>query len=282
MTIQEKITTAGRREITGTQCIRRSFAIVRLLAGSSEEGEKLVDIANEVGLAHPTAHRILKALEDEGIVERALGSQRYRLAAETAWLGVAPFNRCPITRYASAHLDELTRITGDSVLLSVPSHIDSVYADRRFGNIPTLIRHADIGSRRPLGLGIGGRVMLAFMNAGRVETTLAENAARYAQAGVDVADIRADIEEARSLGYLVANNPLSRESRIAAIPVKDITGRAIGAICLVGPRSPGFQQRIDRTLPHLRAAARDISDAIQQQRLLGRNRLPSEMDHLAS
>lgn len=266
MGIQENITTS-RRELTGTQCIRRSFAIVRHLAGGDQEGEKLVDIATELNLPHPTAHRILKALEDEGIVERAIGSQRYRLAAETAWLGVAPFNRCPITRYSGRHMDDLASRTGDSVLLSVPSHLDAVYADRRLGNVPTLMRNVTIGARRPLGLGIGGRVMLAFMNGNRVETVIQENADKFEQAGLEQSRLRDSIEEARTQGFLIANNPLSRESRVAAVPVRDITGRAIGAISLIGPRSATFDSRIERALPVMRSAAREISDLIHQKRV---------------
>ncbi|WP_172328862.1 IclR family transcriptional regulator [Mangrovicoccus sp. HB161399] len=260
--------------MTGTQSIRRSFAIVRHLAGASQEGEKLVDIANAMELPHPTAHRILKALEDEGIVERAEGTQRYRLAAETAWLGVAPFNRCPITRYASPHLDELVAQTGSSVLLSVPSHIDSVYADRRIGNLPSLLSQAEIGSRRPLGAGTGGRVMLAHMSPERLDSVLEQNAARYAQYRAGPETVRRDVAEARAQGFLVGNSPLSREGRVVAVAVRDVTGRAIGAISLVGPRSQGFERRIEGLLPQMRGAAREIAARIQQQRVTMRCQMP--------
>jgi len=273
MTVQEAIP-GGRRELTGTQSIRRSFAIVRHLAGASQEGEKLVDIATAMDLPHPTAHRILKALEEEGMVERAEGSQRYRLAAETAWLGVAPFNRCPITRYAARHLDDLVAQSGASVLLSVPSHTDSVYADRRVGNLPSLVSQAEIGSRRPLGAGTGGRVMLAHMNAERMESVLAGNAERYAQYRVDPQTVRRDAEEARTQGFLIGNSPMSREGRVVAVPVRDVTGRAIGAISLVGPRSAGFERRIEGLLPQMRSAARDIAEAIHKGRAAMRCQLP--------
>lgn len=256
-----------RSELTGTQCIRRSFGIVRHLAGGDQDGEKLVDIAAALKLPHPTAHRILKALEEEGIVERAEGSQRYRLAAETAWLGVEPFNRCPITRYAARYLDELAQTTGEAVLLSVPSHTDSVYADRRVGKRPMLIRQATIGSRRPLGASIGGRVMLAFMGLRRLEAVLRDNAERHSNLECTEDTIRSSLADARARGYLIGASALSTEGRELAVPVLDVTGKSIGAISLIGPCTPMFEHRSTSAVPLLRKAAQQISDHLHQLRL---------------
>jgi DNA-binding IclR family transcriptional regulator len=263
---QEKIT-MPRNEMSGTQCLRRSFAIVRMLAGGDQEGEKLVEIAAALNLPHPTAHRILKALEEEGMVERVEGSQRYRLSSEAAWLGVGPFNRCPITRIAARHLDDLAQRTGEAVVLSVPSHTDQVFADRRAGKRAVLLRHAAIGARRPLGVGAGGQVMLAFMGATRIDSVLRDNAGRYGEWGLDAGTVRRQVELARSQGHLLGDSPITREARVLAVPVRDVVGRAIGAISLVGPRGPMFEHRASISLPLLRAAAQSIVDALHQQRL---------------
>ncbi|MFC3058882.1 IclR family transcriptional regulator [Paenirhodobacter populi] len=267
MGYQETIPGVVRGEVTGTQCIRRSFAILRLLAGGDHDGEKLVDIAGALKLSHPTTHRILKALEQEGIVERAGGSQRYRLGAEAAWLGVGPFNRCPITRLSAIVLEDLAQATGDSIFLSVPSHNDAVYADRRLGNWPVQARGVHVGARRPMGVSVGGRVMLAHLGEARMKTVLAENADRFADWNCPMDQVLRGIEDTRAQGYLVDDSLTRQGRRAMAVPVRDVGGRAIGAISIIAPTARLGSDRVARLLPLLREGARRVGTALFEQRM---------------
>ncbi|WP_330629363.1 IclR family transcriptional regulator [Thioclava sp. FTW29] len=258
-----------RNEVTGTQSIRRSFAIMRMLAGGDHDGEKLVDIAGSLKLSHPTAHRILKALEKEGVVERAGGTSRYRLGAEAAWLGVAPFNRCPITRISSPVLDELAQLTKDSIFLSVPSHNDAVYADRRFGSWPVQARGVHVGARRPLGVSVAGRVMMAYLGEARATEVFQENLERYAEWNCPEALILDGITRAREQGYLVEDSLTGRGRRALAVPVRDIGGRAIGALCVIAPAARLGAERVNRLWPALREASRKVSASLFETRLAG-------------
>lgn len=265
--LDEPMGAGGRNEATGTQCIRRSFAIMRLLASGDQDGEKLVDIAGELKLSHPTAHRILKALEQEGMVERARGTHRYRLGAEAIWLGVAPFNRCPITRFASRVLDGLVSSIGDSVFLSVPSHTDAVYADRRLGIYPVQARRVAIGARRPLGVSVAGRVMLAAMTDERSDAILKENDERFRAWNCPQTVITEGIAEARARGFLAANSVTADDRRVLAVAVRDVVGNPIGAISVIGARGRLGPERVTRLVPQLQAAAKDVSEALHQQRM---------------
>jgi len=75
------------QEVDGTQSIQRALHILRLLAGGAASGMRLVDIAHGTRLHHSTTHRILRALEQEGIVERLVNSRRYTIGSEVVWLG---------------------------------------------------------------------------------------------------------------------------------------------------------------------------------------------------
>lgn len=258
---------SDRRDATGTQCIRRTFSIIRLLAGGRPEGEKLVDIAGQLSLSHPTAHRILKALADEGIVERTDNAQRYRLGAEAAWLGVGPFHRFPIARLAAKALDDLAHIVGDTVLLSVPSQNDVVVVDRRFGAWPVQARLILPGTRRPMGVTLGGRTIMAYFSEERVATILRENSERYLKWNCSEAMIRCGIEEIRSKGFALDDSLLSREHRVVAVPVRDVVGRAIASLSVVAPKSRLNPERLARIVPALRNAAREVADAQHRQRV---------------
>ncbi|HEY0275793.1 MAG TPA: IclR family transcriptional regulator [Paenirhodobacter sp.] len=258
-------TAENRADTSGTQCLQRSFAVMRFLAGGASEGEKLVDIAGALDLSHPTAHRILKALESEGIVERPAGSRRYRLGAEAAWLGVAAYNRCPITRIAAATLDRLVGQVGDSVFLAVPSHLDAVYADRRLGSYAVQAGRVGIGARRPLGGNVAGQTLLAFMSQQRVEQILGDNDSRYRDWGFSADIVQRRAATARAQGYLCADSRINPERRVLSVPVRDVVGRPIAAISVLAARPRLGTERVGRLVPLLAEAAREIGAAVQHR-----------------
>ena len=111
----------AHQEADGTQSIHRALRVLRLLANSAASGMRLVDIARGARLHHSTTHRILRALEQEGIVERLINSRRYTIGSEVVWLGLGASSRFPIATAAARALDRLSEQVGDAVFLSVHS-----------------------------------------------------------------------------------------------------------------------------------------------------------------
>jgi DNA-binding IclR family transcriptional regulator len=256
-----KADTAGRSrsEESGTQCIHRSLGILRLLAGGASQGLKLVDIAAAMSLSHPTAHRILKALEEEGIVERVNGSRRYTIGNEAAWLGLAAADRFPITTVAAPVLDGLSQSVGDSVFLAVPSRSDSVYADRRIGAYPVQATTLAVGTRRALGVSVAGRTMMGFMNDRKIDALLCENERSYESYRLTPNSILDGIREVRGRGYLCADSVTAREKRVVAVPIFNMVGMPVAAISVIAPGYRLPAARIPRLVPMLRSAAQEIS-----------------------
>ena len=152
-----KQSAAAHHEADGTQSIRRAMGVLRLLANNGASGMRLVDIARGARLHHSTTHRILRALEQEGIVERLQNSRRYTIGSEVVWLGLSASSRFPIATAAARALDQLSEQVGDAVFLSVHSGNESICADRRIGSYPIQVLSISIGSRRPLGVSQGGQ-----------------------------------------------------------------------------------------------------------------------------
>jgi hypothetical protein len=75
----------AHQEADGTQSIHRALRVLRLLANSAASGMRLVDIARGARLHHSTTHRILRALEQEGIVERLINVCRQNIS--DIWFG---------------------------------------------------------------------------------------------------------------------------------------------------------------------------------------------------
>ncbi|MBJ6987882.1 MULTISPECIES: IclR family transcriptional regulator [unclassified Devosia] len=252
----------ARRDESGTQCIHRSIGVMRLLASSPREGLKLVDIASMLDLSHPTAHRILKALEEEGVVERVQGSRRYTVGTEAAWLGLAANERFPITSVAAPVLDGLSASIKDTVFLAVPSINDSVYADRRTGSYPVQVTTLAVGARRPLGISVAGRAMMAFMGDRKIEAVLAQNSARYEPYRMTAETVSASVREARNAGYLWADSVTAKDRRALSVPVLNMAGNPVAALSVIAPIHRLPEGRIPSIVPILKQAAAEISQSL--------------------
>ena len=66
----------------GAGSVSRLFALLRTLGEVPEGGERVTQLAQQVGLSQPTTHRLLRSLMEEGMVEQDARSKRYRLSLE--------------------------------------------------------------------------------------------------------------------------------------------------------------------------------------------------------
>ena len=154
---------AALQGVGGAQSIRRAMAVLRILAVGQEHGVRLTDIVEETGLNRPTVHRILRVLLEEGAVEQDPQTRKYRMGQEVSLLALARTARTPVRAVAEPYLHYIAEKAGDTVFLTIRSGFDSICVDRRTGNYPVKVLSIEIGARRPLGLGVGGLVLLAFL-----------------------------------------------------------------------------------------------------------------------
>lgn len=250
------------QEVDGTQSIHRALHVLRLLAGSAASGMRLVDIANGARLHHSTTHRILRALEHEGIVERLTNSRRYTIGSEVVWLGLGASSRFPIATAAARALDQLSEQVGDAVFLSVHSGNNSICADRRIGSYPIQVLSIAIGSRRPLGVSQGGRVILAFLPPRVAQQVIAANADRYARHDLGPSTIVENMNMARAQGYLCSDGVTVKGTRVVAVPILDVRGVAVAAISVIAVRHRLPNPRVPAVIESLKAAAKEISQVL--------------------
>ncbi len=116
------------------QSVRRTMAVLRLVACGQEQGVRVSDIAAMSGLSRPTVHRLLKVLVQETAVEQDPLTRRYLIGPELALLGLARASRFPIRTIAEPFLRALAEQIGDAVFISVRHGADSVCIGRYLGH----------------------------------------------------------------------------------------------------------------------------------------------------
>lgn len=97
---------------TQPSVIRRSAHLLRLLAAREPEGATTTHLATTAAIPRPTAHRLLSALQEEGLVERDNDTGTWHLGPECFLLGAAATTRHDITPAARAAVLRIARETG--------------------------------------------------------------------------------------------------------------------------------------------------------------------------
>lgn len=250
----------------GAQTLRRAVAVLRVLAGAQERGARLNEVADQCGLTRPTTHRLLQVLVEEGLAARKNGSTRYVIGADAAALGIARPSALAVRSAADPVLERICKGTGDSVALIVRSGPDSLCVERRAGSYPIQVMTVTVGARLPLGVGVGGLAMLAFLPEHERDEVLKKNAARFVRRKLTVAGLRERLCEVRRQGYAFTDSGVVPGTHVVAVPVFTPSGEPVAALSIsaTARRLPAARART--LLPMLVAEAKRLGIAVAAAR----------------
>ena len=144
-----------------------------------------------------TANELL----EEGAVEQDPQTRKYLIGQEVSLLALARTARTPVRAVAEPYLHHIAEKAGDTVFLTIRSGFDSICVDRRTGNYPVKVLSIEIGARRPLGLGVGGLVLLAFLPRAESAAITKANAQRLAHHGLTTTKLTERVRATRAQGY---------------------------------------------------------------------------------
>lgn len=185
----------------GTQAIRRAAAILKHIARGPEAGVSLRDVSEAMDLSRSTAHRILRCLLDEKLIEHGSDARRYVVGGLTFELGLAATNRQHEVMHWRARVDALSQQTGATVYLMGRSGNECVCLYKAEGSSIVRVIPVEVGQRRPLGVGAGATALLAATTDGdldRVLSAIAPYLERWP--AITVERIRENVEAARKTG----------------------------------------------------------------------------------
>ena len=242
--------------------LSRGVRILRVLAGPNANGFALTEIAKRAGIPHPTAHRLLHQLIVEGLV--AIRKQhKYILGPLAFELGLAAASWFDFRSRYQQSITQLTEVTGDTVYLTARSGYDAVCIDRREGMSQLKGLTVGVGSRRPLGVGVGGLAIISELLPAEIEEIVAENAGRLDQFKHLTPDtMRTMIEETRARGFAVSGNLVTLGVTAVGVALFDARGRPYGALCVAARNERMRKSRQESIAKLIRAETEKISAAL--------------------
>lgn len=248
----------ARPAVDGAQAIRRAVNLLRVLSMARETGYGLTDLARLSGLSHPTVHRMLRALMDEGLVEQRTATQRYRLGDQIHLLALARPRQSPLVEAAEAHLDRLAETVGDTLFLTQRTGVETVCVARRLGVYPVQVVPLRVGDRRPLGVSSAGLALLGALPADEARDILAQNARRLPEYRLTMEASLAMVRDARRLGYALRDRGIVPGTRAVSIVLHDAAVQPSAALTVAGVTRRMSHRRIPDLVEALRQTASRI------------------------
>jgi len=239
--------------------LKRSVFLLRALAQDHYRGRALTELSVAVGLPHPTVHRLLSKLIDEGFIAQNPQSRRYRLGPLLYELGLAAANGHDLGLVYVPVLERVARLTGDTCYVIMRSGLEAVCVARVGGSHPIRPLILDVGSRRPLGVGAGGLAILSACPDDEARWIVEATASEIKRFGhLDVAGQLSAISEARRQGYAVVSNQVLPAVTGVGLAFLDPCGVPRGAVTVAALTERLPVRRRAEISKVLRSAVQDI------------------------
>lgn len=251
----------------GSQTVVRAIDILKLIA-SNESGARLTDIAHEMQLETPTAHRLLKTLTLQGLLVKDPQTLKYRLGSLIFELGLVAKDDFDISAMCAPVLKKLANETLDTSFLFIRSADDAVCIAREMGGYYIQTPVIQLGSRQPLGVSAGGLALLSALQETEIDEILENSAMRLnIYGGLTIKQTKDLYYDARNQGYAVIENYAVPGVKGVGIPIIQQDGTPIAAITVATTIDRMDEAHIAMIIPKLKKAAEDI------KMLLGANTL---------
>lgn len=220
---------------TPNDVVGRAASLLRAVAASEPEGARTSDLARSVGLARPTAHRLLTSLAEAGLADRDPESGRWLLGPELFFMGNAAKARYDVTALAQPAVRRLAQLTGESAFFSARRGDETICLIREDGAFPIRSHVLHEGIRFPLGVASAGMAVLAFLPDQEVEAYVARTdlVTDFGESHASQS-VRERVAQTRADGWALNPGLLVEGSWGMGAAVFDAAGRPAWALTLTG------------------------------------------------
>ena len=248
------------------QSVDRALQLLLLFEEVNQE-HRVGELAAMLGVDKSTVSRLAATLAERGFLERAAGSEAFRLGPELGRLGMlAVGSSHNLVELARGPMERLAEKTTETVNLAV-------LEDHKVINIaqidgPHLVGVGDwMGWKTEPHTVANGKVLLAFAEGGFEDLPLEDPVEAFTERTItSVEDLRFELERVRVEGWASTLGELEEGFNGVAVPVFDASGRCLAALSVSGP----VYRMTPERLPEVTALCKEAAEEIGVR--LGRTR----------
>lgn len=249
------------RSAVGLSPVRAVSRAVAILDAFVDHGPHmtLTEISVAAGLDKGTTRRLLLTLMQDELVSYNAGAQRYALGLAMLRYASAVPDRGDMRDVAGPVLQELSRQTQTTTILSMYYDGAAICLDRFHDDLMLEVKWWRIGGAIPMNCGAASRVMLAYISDEEAAAALAPPLAQLTPKSVISRDqLLAERETTRARGWTMAADDVVDGLSAAACPILNGAGRLVAVISMAGLSPHVLADGEPRFLRELLAARREI------------------------
>jgi IclR family acetate operon transcriptional repressor len=219
----------------------------------------LAELSRQVRVPKATLYRLLEGLcATEFLEQEPSGS--YNLGIKAFEVGSAYLSKLDFPQTARRSLEELAATCRETASLGVLSHGEVVYVaiERTQREIGI---QSQVGTRHPAHCTALGKVLLAGLPEEEALSLLETTGmpARTEHTITSPAALLAELHDVRARGYAIDNEERAYGVKCIAAPIRNDTGRVVGAISVSGPAFRVSADTLQQLIAAVTAAAAAVS-----------------------
>lgn len=226
----------------------------------AERPQRLSDLARTCGMSLPTTLRILRVLQDFGMVSQT--DKSYRIGPAVLPAARSFLENDPLVVAARPVLQQVASQTGLTASLYTRLGYERILVARVDGEAP-LRYDLPLGKRLPLTLGAAGKILLASAT----EEELQHVAAAAVAAGQEDSTFTAEVLRSRLPGpgaeYAYSADERATGVLSVAVAIPNRLGRPSESISLTSPVEAASEATLKAGVPELRRAAGRLSELLE-------------------
>lgn len=249
---------------TRGSALTKGMAVLDLVAAAGRP-IGLVELTERLGLPKPTVHRIVRQLEDEGLIRREPLRDRYGVGPRLCRLSVSALRSSIGGGAVHAILEHAVGLIGETCNLGMLDRTEVVYVDRVECNWPLRLQ-LQPNSRLPVYATANGKLLLSFLPEPSRRRILSnvELTAFTPNTLTTIEQLEAEFARIRERDYSVNDQEFHLGLIGLAVPVRDSAGQVLAGLAVHAPLPRLDVESALRHLSALRDAAARIGDAMEE------------------
>lgn len=243
--------------------IGRSMDILFTLA-EVETGLSISQLATAVDYPLSTVYRLLRELEQRGLVRRS-GEGTYGLGPALISLSRVALKQiaAELPSISLPFMQLLTQSTGETTILAVPSDLGAICVEIVLSPKP-LHYGFEKGRILPYHAGATAVALLAYLDDMTVKRVIEANKESYYADGGQVSPdaLESVIKRCRSEGYIVTRGEVDQGATGVGVPIFGQHGKLLAALTLAGPTDRFDVETLPTLINQVKQCAKDIQEKL--------------------
>jgi IclR family KDG regulon transcriptional repressor len=223
----------------------------------------VTELSKRLALHKNNVFRLLATLESRNYIEQNRSTGNYRLGLKNLELGQAMIRQMGLQRRAKPVLEALTARLNETSYVAILKDSYIVYLDAVESAQPVRVVPR-LGAWLPAFCTAAGKVHLADLSATELPLHLPAELQRYTPHTItDLGELQRQLQLVAEQGYAIDDEELDEGVRCVSAPIRDCTGRVVGALSISGPAMRFGDERLAAELiPQIKSSSAEISQRL--------------------